>query len=478
MKQIVLTIILIVLPIWVIGQDNNESKCYLWHNAQYIQEYCKEVPGRMFIQKESDVSKEFVVSLLDELTDSQFELSWCPKEGYQDNYCRVLVDDALIDSIIGELAQSDSILMARRIYVKKDYYDKYVISLRQSGVRCEDFFKEPNMKNSEMWFLNELICTPVDLTKAYMVPKDSICNALGLTYEMIGSVLIKYKTSEKTDIFGVAYNLFKTNYFSRVSTEFVAPYNGMSFDEMSEGCWKNISDHFFLYNSDGNKKIYYELPNRLFVQKSDDVTQEYINSLLNRVIATEYEKEWSRDYICRITADEAFTDSIINEIAKDDGVLSARRIYVTKDNYERYKYYPNMERGEEWFYNGIICSFEGKLNHNIIDSLSNALGLTIQEINESKITFETAKNADIFYVSQKLFESGCFTDVSPKYGFSPKVNSWSDETLVFPTSEQEIKMEKVRYGLDGRMIDASIPGMHIIKYSDGSLKKIIVTSKE
>ena len=42
----------------------------------------------------------------------------------------------------------------------------------------------------------------------------------------------------------------------------------------------------------------------------------------------------------------------------------------------------------------------------------------------------------------------------------------------------ESKSAHVHYGLDGRMIDVSIPGMHIIKYSDGSAKKIIVTSSK
>lgn len=472
MKKILLTTVVLLFPILAIAQDNNEYECFIWHESQNVQEYCKEVSGRMFIQKKSNVSKDYVVSLVNELTDSQFELSWCPKDGYQDNYCRVITDDTLIDSIIGELLNDEGILMARRIFVKKDYYDKYITSLRQSGVSPEDYFKEPNMKNNEIWFLNNMLCYTYDHNPDG-VPMDSICNVLGVTYEL-SVKRFRVKIPKNGDIFESSHRIWETRFFTRVDVDFLTPYVGMTFDEKSEGCWKKISDHFFLYNSDGSKKIYYELPNRLFVQKSDDVTQEYINTLLDGVIDTDYEKEWSRDYICRIVADEAFSDSIIKEITKDGGVLSARRIYVTKENYERYKYYPNMERGEEWFYNKIKCRFEGEPNQSRIDSLSNALGLTIQEINESYYLFETTKDADIFYVSQALFESGCFTEVAPEYGVSPKANSWSGETVVYPTLKREITLEQTHYGLDGSIIDASDPGVHIIKKPDGTVNKYFV----
>lgn len=54
----------------------------------------------------------------------------------------------------------------------------------------------------------------------------------------------------------------------------------------------------------------------------------------------------------------------------------------------------------------------------------------------------------------------------------------SGMSYIYSVAISETKSVPVHYGLDGRVIDASIPGMHIIKYSDGAVKKIIVTSSE
>ena len=50
----------------------------------------------------------------------------------------------------------------------------------------------------------------------------------------------------------------------------------------------------------------------------------------------------------------------------------------------------------------------------------------------------------------------------------------SDETAVYSVIETDNMKEPVHYGLDGRITDPSTPGMHIVKYPDGSVSKTVV----
>ena len=50
----------------------------------------------------------------------------------------------------------------------------------------------------------------------------------------------------------------------------------------------------------------------------------------------------------------------------------------------------------------------------------------------------------------------------------------SDKTRVYSVFETGTSSEPVHYGLDGRMIDSSVPGIHILRYPDGRVNKIVV----
>ena len=50
----------------------------------------------------------------------------------------------------------------------------------------------------------------------------------------------------------------------------------------------------------------------------------------------------------------------------------------------------------------------------------------------------------------------------------------SDETEVYSVISSEVNSEPVHYGLDGKRIDPSTPGIHIVRYPDGTVKKTIV----
>ena len=50
----------------------------------------------------------------------------------------------------------------------------------------------------------------------------------------------------------------------------------------------------------------------------------------------------------------------------------------------------------------------------------------------------------------------------------------SNETAVYSVIDSKINSEPVHYGLDGKMIDSSTPGIHIVRYPDGTVNKTIV----
>lgn len=50
----------------------------------------------------------------------------------------------------------------------------------------------------------------------------------------------------------------------------------------------------------------------------------------------------------------------------------------------------------------------------------------------------------------------------------------SDGTAVYSITELKGNTEPIHYGLDGRMIESSTPGIHILKYPDGKVNKIVV----
>jgi len=53
----------------------------------------------------------------------------------------------------------------------------------------------------------------------------------------------------------------------------------------------------------------------------------------------------------------------------------------------------------------------------------------------------------------------------------------SDENSVYSVIDSKINSEPVHYGLDGRIIDSSAPGIHVIRYPDGSVKNTVIWSE-
>ena len=59
-------------------------------------EYC--LKNRLFVEKDSTISQDYITSLLNRLTDSNIEISWISQTSPRNNLCRVVYEDSLIEA--------------------------------------------------------------------------------------------------------------------------------------------------------------------------------------------------------------------------------------------------------------------------------------------------------------------------------------------------------------------------------------------
>ncbi len=471
----VTAILLFVQPIFAIGQDQTGSDPYIDEGSPdySMKTYYHQVPGRFFIQKSDKVSREYIISLLSQLTDSEFEYSWCPTSyaplHAKDSLCRVIMDDTMIDNIINGLLKDDGVMAARRIYVQTEVYDKYVTNLQQLNLDYADYFKDPNLKNYERYFLNEIICYPDNPHDLSIIPMDSICNVIGIYFTQYGYGTLIAHAPKDANIFEIANKLFKTGYFDGVDNVYHVLYPLDIEPDGLYGAKINRSDHFYSYNS--SILYYYEIQGRFFVEKADSVTQDYINELLDNAINGDFETEWLYDHLCRVIVDEELIDNIIDQILKDEGITTARRIYVLNKDYNSYLFYPDLEKGEQYISNILNGFYKGEYNQAKMDSISSLLGLTYKKGSSNGIVFYIPKHADIFEVSHKIFETGGFYSVCLEVELPPIIAHWGETYISQPKEEVTVK-EELYYNLAGQRTDTP-SGLTIVvtRYSDGSVRR-------
>lgn len=467
------TMLLLTSPMLAIGQNQSDTVVFIDQGSPGIPmiTYYHAIPGRFFIQKSDDVSQEYIISLLDKLTDATFEYSWCSTSHAlmiaQDSICRVIMDDALIDKIIDELLKDDGILAARRIYMQSDFFNKYVAFLQKTDVDYTDYFKEPNLKKQECYFFNSIFCYPDNPHDLSIIPMDSICNVIGIYFTQYGYGTLIAHAPKDANIFEIADKLNKTGYFIGVNIVYHVPTGKFSDDVY--GAKINRSDHFFHY---GNNKVYYhEIQGRFFIEKADSVTQDYINEQLKNAINGDFESEWLYDNFCRVIVDDELIDNIINQILKDEGIITARRIYVTRSDYNSYLFYPDLEKGERYLLNVLTCNTKGNYNQELLNNISDSLGLTYTTDSYSTVVFLVPKHADIFEVSQKVFETGGFSSVGINSQIPPIINHWG-ETNIHKFKEELTVREVQYYDMTGRRLETP-SGLTIVitRYSDGSVRR-------
>ena len=163
--------------------------------------YLRLIPSKLFIKKSSESSQEWLVSLLREQIGNQFRIGWIG-----DDMCKVFVDDSSIDidKVITKLLKEDDILVARRIYVPVDDYERYL----NNGT--------PELETVEICPLNGIVCgIKGKYSEAAM---DSISNAMGIAYEF-NTFWIGFSINKTSDIFELIHELQNSGYFTFVSPD-------------------------------------------------------------------------------------------------------------------------------------------------------------------------------------------------------------------------------------------------------------------
>ena len=223
-QRFLLSAMLLALPILADGQDQKSSDAYLyWGGTEKVSFVA--APTKMFVYKDSTVSQDYLINLLNRVIDSEYKIIWCPRtypdhltDRYHEDACDVIVDDALIDNIISELAKDDGILTARRVYMEKDDFE--YIAQHPEFERTDSITNPYSYSQKhEIWFFNEIPCFYAE-KKAGEVPLDSISKALNLSILKKDGSSVTFRASKTADIFDLSIKLFETSYFS-----YAVPYN-------------------------------------------------------------------------------------------------------------------------------------------------------------------------------------------------------------------------------------------------------------
>lgn len=200
MKQMVyklrlaLTLVLLALPVFAFGQNQTDSDLF-YYTGGTDKIYLVEVPNKMFVKTRKEVSKDYLISLLQSKIDTTFQIGWIT-----DNFCKIILDDKKIDSVIDELYKDDAILIARRVHISQSMYNYYI------SKNITDW------ENSEMCVMDDIICG-YEVYSFNQELMDSIAGVYGLTlisHNEIFAVLSAYKCR---DIFRIAQEIHETGLF-------------------------------------------------------------------------------------------------------------------------------------------------------------------------------------------------------------------------------------------------------------------------
>ena len=130
-----------------------------------------------------------------------------------------------------------------------------------------------------------------------------------------------------------------------------------------------------------------------------------------------------------------------------------------------------MEKGERYLLNVLTCNTIGNYNQELLNNISDSLGLTYTTGSYSTVVFLVPKHADIFEVSQKVFETGGFSSVGINSQIPPIISHWG-ETNIHKFKEELTVREVQYYDMTGRRLETP-SGLTIVitRYRDGSVRR-------
>ncbi len=183
------------------GQDKKDTDVYYYDG--WTEVCLVKIPDNLIVQKNADVTKTYLSTLLDSKIYGSFQIEW----GGED-VCRVTADEVQIDAALDELLKEDVIAAASHLYVNKGDYECYLMN------NCPESMELIPL-NSIVYRLNDAYNKSVMDSLAYVydltIPSDVyLPEDMSLLY-----------TSKTTDVFELSRILFETGYFMYAYPEFV-----------------------------------------------------------------------------------------------------------------------------------------------------------------------------------------------------------------------------------------------------------------
>lgn len=185
----------------IFGQNIENTDEYFFDGWSEV--FLVKIPNNLIIQKNADVTKEYLSTLLDSKIYSSFQMEWKGED-----ICRVVADEARIDYALEELLKDDVIAVASHVYVNKGDYERYLIN------NCPE--------SMELIPLNAIVYKLKDAYNESVI--DSLANVYDLTIpsnvyqpEDVGLFYV----SKTTDVFELSRILLETGYFQYAYPEFV-----------------------------------------------------------------------------------------------------------------------------------------------------------------------------------------------------------------------------------------------------------------
>ena len=219
---------------------------------------------------------------------------------------------------------------------------------------------------------------------------------------------------------------------------------------------------------------YVVIPDRFFVKKSTDVTQDYLISFFEDEFNGNYQIEgWVGDDICKVIVDDSLIDPAVAKLLNNNSILVARRIYAERVSYEQYLNGDpiKLDEIEMCIFNEIAYGIRNGYSQNQMDSIADVYGLvnTPNPYNSKKEgMFGLSKTTDIFEMSRTLYEIGCFTYIQPNMYMQVVLH---DSTLAEEKEKQPVQvLETKYYNITGQTTD-SPSGLILVvtRYSDGTV---------
>jgi len=178
------------------------------------------------------------------------------------------------------------------------------------------------------------------------------------------------------------------------------------------GSSKNGPEDLFYY-SYGDKVAIEVMPGRFMLKKKPEMTKEKLETKVKACLEnTDF--DWFNSDICTVSTNEERVDEAILQLLPDSMIESARRVYVTLSDRNRFKDYVSQKTLGFGLIDQMIIKYKNGVNETIRDEIREKFHLTEFEKHNLFETCKIPKEEDILNVSNRIYETGYFEYAYPE----------------------------------------------------------------